>query len=54
MTYKIHSLVEEETYEAEKNHNLLMSGKEFLNDIKYEEGVGFSIVLKPKEEETTK
>ena len=52
LTYKIQSLMEEESDEVAIAHNLLMSGKEFLNDIKHDEGVGFYIVLKPKEKMT--
>ena len=31
---------------------LIMSGEEFLKDLKESEGVGYAIMLKPKEEET--
>ena len=46
--------MEKEYDEATMVYNLLMSRKDFLNDIKHDEGLQFSIVLKPKEEETTK
>lgn len=31
-----------------------MSGKEFLKDFKEDEGVGYAIIVKPKEEESSK
>ena len=49
VTYKIslEDRVEKSTAKA-----LLMSGKEFLKDLKEGEGVGYAIMLKPKKEET--
>lgn len=53
-TYRIQSLIEEDKVEKINANALLMSGKEFLKDLKEEEGIGYAIIVKPKEEESPK
>ena len=36
------------------SNTLLLSGKEVLKDLKEDNGVGYAIVVKPKEEESSK
>ena len=42
--------MEEEKVEKATAKTLLMGGKEFLKDLKEGEGVGYAIMVKPKEE----
>ena len=53
VTYRIQSIVEEDKVEKAIAKPLLMGGKEFLKDLKENEGVGYFIMVKPKEEETS-
>ena len=53
VTYRIQSIVEEDKVEKSTAKALLMSGKEFLKDLKESEGVGYAIMLNPKEEKTS-
>ena len=48
VTYTIQSLLEEDKGEKAIAKTLLMSGKEFLKDLKEGEGVGYAIIVKPK------
>lgn len=49
MTYKIQSLVE--GYPQQVGSSVMMVGeKEFLDTLREEGGVGFSLIVKPKEE----
>ena len=50
VTYKLQPLVEEEFDKVVEFNVLLMSGKEFLIEIKQYKEIGFSIIVKPKEE----
>ena len=40
--------------EKEDCNTLLIGGKEFVKDLKREEGIGYAILLKPREEESYK
>lgn len=53
VTYRIKLIVEEEKVEKAAAKTLLMSGKDFLNDLKEGEGVGHAIMVKPKEEKSS-
>lgn len=54
VTYKIQSLIEEDVVEKVESNALLMSSKEFLKNINKKEGVGYEILVKPREEEVPK
>ena len=49
VTYKIESIVEEEKVEKSTAKEFLMSGKELFWDLKKGEGIGYAIMVKPKE-----
>ena len=51
VTYNNQSLMDEDRDKIVGPNVLLVSGKEFLTELKREDGVGFFIVVKPKEEE---
>lgn len=50
VTYMIQSIVEEDKVEKTTAKTFIMSGKDFLNDLKEGEGIGYAIMVKPKEE----
>ena len=43
-------MIEEEKVEWVNANTLFLSGKEFHKDLKEEEGVGYVVIVKPKEE----
>ena len=53
VTSKIQSIVEEDKVEKATTKTLLMSGKEFLKDLKEGEGLGYAIMVKPKEKRSS-
>ena len=46
-------MIEEENVEKENPNTLLLSGKEFLNNLKEGEGVRYVVIVKPKEDKTS-
>ena len=50
VTYRIQSIVEAGKVEKAIAKTFLMSGKEFLKDMKEGERIGYAIMVKPKEE----
>lgn len=50
VTYRIKPMVKEDKVEKATTKTLFMSGKEFLKELKEGEGEGYTIMVKPKEE----
>ncbi|GLJ43686.1 hypothetical protein SUGI_0909510 [Cryptomeria japonica] len=54
VTYKIYSIEDEAESRSKGSNEILVVEKEFMNTLKEGEGVGFALVVKPKEEKKDK
>ena len=54
VTFKIQSLLKDGEMNSSRPNVLMVSEKEFMETLEEGEGVGFSLVLKPKEESVDK